>query len=147
MLETDLDWVFEIESLSFPSPWSRRMLSEELEIEHSIPLVIEDESGVEGYVIARTVVDEMHIVNLAVRPAVRRKGYAKKLLATILREGVERGCKVSYLEVRTTNLAAIKLYEGAGFSIIRKRARYYEDGSDAYEMGVEIAASLELLEK
>lgn len=150
MSSSDLAGVFEIEQGSFPSPWSMRMLEEELELGHSISLVVEEGGGggkLDGYIFARTVADEMHIVNVAVNKKARRRGLATMLIEEILERSRATGVKYVYLEVRTTNLAAIRLYEKFGFRILRMRSRYYEDSSDAYEMALLLDDSFAIVEK
>lgn len=134
MLNVDLERVHEIELESFSSPWSPRMLAEELELGYSHPYVLEINRRVEGYVFARAVVNEFHVSNLAVSSGMRRQGYGHFLMAFMVKKARELSCDIVYLEVRTNNLAAIRLYQKLGFGIIRMRSRYYEDGSDAYEM-------------
>lgn len=117
-------------------------------MENAVCLVLDVDDVVQGYVSARVESDEipiLHVVNLAVAPALRRQGYGKMLLAGILKQGLDAGCEWSYLEVHTTNPAAIRLYRKAGFKIFRKRSHYYEDGSDAYEMGAAVEESLKSL--
>jgi ribosomal-protein-alanine N-acetyltransferase len=150
MSRADLESVFEIEHASFPSPWSMRMLEEELALDHSVSIVVEREEGaggVEGYLFARTVEDEMHIVNVAVSGKTRRRGFATLLIEEILSRSKATGVKYVYLEVRTSNLAAIRLYEKFGFRILRMRSRYYEDSSDAYEMALVLDDSFGMREE
>lgn len=114
------------------------MIKDMCALQNSICQVLESDGIVRGYVCARIESFEtniLHIVNLAVDPLLRRQGCGKMLLRGILEHGLDAGCEWAYLEVRTANLAAIRLYRKAGFQIFSKRAHYYEDGSDAYEMG------------
>lgn len=134
MRSADLVRVHEIELESFPSPWSERMLAEELELGYSHCFVLESGQKVEGYVFARAVANEFHVSNLAVSSAMRGQGLGSLLMSFMIKKARLLGCDIAYLEVRTNNLAAIRLYQKLGFSIIHLRSRYYEDGSDAYEM-------------
>ena len=148
MQAVDLERVCEIEKVSFKAPWSRRIIQDIYDLEDSICVVLDIEGVVQGYLFARVITDEvniLHVVNLAVDSGVRRSGYGKMLLRKILEHGRDAGCEWAYLEVRTTNLAAIRLYQKAGFKIFRKRSHYYEDGFDAYEMGAVIEESFKSL--
>jgi ribosomal-protein-alanine N-acetyltransferase len=145
MQAADLKRVSEIERASFKAPWSGGMIKGLCALENSICLVLDIDNSIQGYVFARVEVDEvrvLHIVNLAVEPSSRRQGYGRMILKKILERGHNEGCDWVYLEVRLSNLAAIRLYQKAGFEILRKRSHYYEDGSDAYVMGVEINKAL-----
>jgi len=148
MKAVDLGGVSEIERASFKAPWSKRMIKDMCALQNSICQVLDMDGIVRGYVCASVESFEtniLHIVNLAVDPLLRRQGYGRMLLAGILEQGRDAGCEWAYLEVRTTNLAAIRLYRKAGFKIFRKRSHYYEDGSGAYEMGAAVEESLKSL--
>jgi len=85
-----------------------------------------------GFLILRSVADEMEILNLAVEPAERRHGVAGRLLEAALERGRVRGVKRIFLEVRASNAGAIAFYEHGGFVRTGRRPRYYteplEDG-------------------
>ena len=75
---------------------------------------------------------EMEIYNIAVADAMRRRGLARKLLATALAAAAQRGAEQAVLEVRRSNAPAIALYESLGFTQVGIRPRYYQDsGEDA----------------
>lgn len=80
----------------------------------------------------RVLVDEQHIMLIAVNSAWRRRGLGSRLLAELLAEGRERGCRLVTLEVRAGNHAAIALYRSFGFLVAGRRSKYYPDnGEDA----------------
>jgi ribosomal-protein-alanine N-acetyltransferase len=148
MQAVDLERVSEIERASFKAPWSKQMIKDMCALQSSICQVVDMDGVAQGYVCARIESFEtniLHIVNLAVDPLLRRQGFGRMLLAWVLEQGRDAGCEWSYLEVRAGNLAAIRLYQKAGFKTFRKRSRYYEDGSDAYEMGAAVDESLKSL--
>ncbi len=77
-----------------------------------------------GFLVVRQVAaDEREILNLAVDPAARRRGVARKLLETEL----QRAKTQWFLEVRASNSSAIKLYESAGFREAGRRESYYRN--------------------
>jgi ribosomal protein S18 acetylase RimI-like enzyme len=45
-----------------------------------------------------------------------------------------RDCQIAYLEVRSSNSAAISLYHRYGFHKLYLRPAYYSDGEDAIVM-------------
>ncbi len=145
MQAVDLDRITEIEQVSFDAPWSKGMLKEVSELADGISLVLEIEGIVQGYAFARIFTDTirvLHVINLAVDSPVRGHGFGQMMLSAVLEHGRDAGCRHSYLEVRTTNLAAIRLYRSAGFAIIHKREHYYKDGSPAYGMGAVIETAI-----
>ncbi len=81
-----------------------------------------------GFLVVRQVAtDEREILNLAVDPAARRRGVARKLLEVeMLREKTQW-----FLEVRASNSNAIKLYESAGFREAGRRESYYQNPAES----------------
>jgi len=84
-----------------------------------------------GYLDARRVVDELHVLALAVRPEARRRGVASALLGAALVEAEATGAAVCHLEVRAGNAAARAFYARHGFAEVGLRRRYYAEGEDA----------------
>jgi len=75
-----------------------------------------------GFLVVRQIAaDEREILNLAVDPAERGRGVARKLLEIELRRAKTQW----FLEVRASNSSAIKLYERAGFRETGRRESYY----------------------
>jgi ribosomal-protein-alanine N-acetyltransferase len=93
--------------------------------------VARGEHAIAGYLEARLVADELHVLALAVAPPERRRGAARALLAHALADGAARGARVAHLELRTSNGPALALYRGLGFAVVGRRTRYYADGEDA----------------
>jgi [ribosomal protein S18]-alanine N-acetyltransferase len=78
------------------------------------------------------VAGEMHLLNLAIHPAHRRRGIARALLTAALTQGRSQNVFVVWLEVRPSNAAALALYHSFGFKEVGRRPRYYHDnGEDA----------------
>ncbi len=133
---TDVRSLSEIEKVSFPSPWSLWCFLAEYANSKSTILVAgpppPDPWDTWGYVIYWVIADEMHILNLAVHPAQRRRGIARALLTAALTRSHEQGAAVVWLEVRPSNTAALALYHSFGFEEIGVRPGYYTDnGEDA----------------
>ena len=122
--EKDLPRVLDLERASFSDPWSEGMIRELL-LPPNLALVWED-GKVLGYIGARRAFDEGEITVAAVAPDARRQGIGRKLLAAGLQELERAGAKTVYLEARLSNEGARRLYEGAGFSPVGVRKRYYE---------------------
>jgi [ribosomal protein S18]-alanine N-acetyltransferase len=81
-----------------------------------------------GFLVVRQIAaDEFEILNLAVDPAERRRGVARKLLETELLRPEIRW----FLEVRASNSSAIKLYESTGFRKAGRRESYYSNPSES----------------
>jgi len=82
----------------------------------------------------------VHLLDLAVDEASRRRGVGRELVARVLGEARESGARLVLLEVRRSNAAAIALYRSAGFTENGVRRGYYSDnGEDALEMSLELS--------
>jgi [ribosomal protein S18]-alanine N-acetyltransferase len=132
-----LDQVMAIEKASFVAPWSKRLFSETIAFPRSVNLVSlkKVDKKVVGYANFYLIRGEVQVLNIAVAPDYRKKGYASLLLKHAIRLLGERGAKDVFLEVRESNLDAIGLYEKLGFARIGRRKRYYtETNEDAIVM-------------
>ncbi len=128
--ESHLPAVLQIEKAANSAPWSERSFRNELNHPHGIFLVAIGDGQVVGYGGIWLVVDEAHVTNLAVDPAVRRQGVARKLMMELLRRAKEKGMTCSTLEVRASNEAALELYEGLGYKTTATRRGYYPDNKE-----------------
>ncbi|MDZ7370826.1 MAG: ribosomal protein S18-alanine N-acetyltransferase [candidate division KSB1 bacterium] len=126
MVEADLDAVVAMEEESFTDPWSREAFLYELSEGKSTAYVVVLENGtVVAYLVYRILFDEMHILNIAVAQAYRRRGIAYNLLNFFIDRAKEEGLTFLYLEVRESNASAINLYKKIGFQVIGRRKFYY----------------------
>ena len=88
-------------------------------------------SGVLGFIAIRMVSDEAEILNLAVVESHRRRGLASELLRMAESRAKALGAVVLFLEVRESNLAAIRFYERRGFVRCGRREEYYREPEEA----------------
>jgi [ribosomal protein S18]-alanine N-acetyltransferase len=133
----DLKEVLEIEKNSFKDPWSKFAFELEFVNNDSVFLKAIENNKMIGYIVVRKLIDEFHIMNVAIAPEHRRKGVAQSLIDHVFKN-LSSG-KLLLLEVRKSNLAAIALYQKNGFTILHTRKAYYKDGEDAIVMTKEIA--------
>jgi [ribosomal protein S18]-alanine N-acetyltransferase len=134
----DLPAVLAIERRSFQTPWSLAMFVLELSKPSGICLAAPaaDGQGLAGYLVCSRYADVWHLMNIAVVPESRRRGIATDLMNELFERAGERARFT--LEVRTSNGAAIQMYERFGFRPAGHRRRYYHDnGEDALIMWLE----------
>lgn len=138
--ESDIDAILPIESHSFQRPWERRSFLSELGLSGAESLAVRhtDPGGhqhIVAYIFFRLVVDEMHILKIAVAPEWRCRGIASVLMKKSMELADTKGCNAAYLEMRPANTAAVTLYRKLGFCVVGKRTNYYsETGEDALVM-------------
>jgi ribosomal-protein-alanine N-acetyltransferase len=138
----DLDDVMEIEKLSFRAPWSRQVFVEEIDREWAHVDVLRErtppsvpDGRVIGFVNYWLVRDEVHILNVATHPDLRRRGHATRLIEHVIVFARREACRYVTLEVRRSNHGAIRLYRKFGFRPVAIRPSYYvEDNEDALVM-------------
>jgi ribosomal-protein-alanine N-acetyltransferase len=124
-----LDQVEAIEIESYENPWPRSAFVAEIGSNPvswaRIAVSSKAPSRVAGYCIAWILFENVHVQNLAVHPAHRRKGLGRLLLLHAIDEGRNRGATAALLEVRRSNEAAQSLYRSLGFAEIGTRREYY----------------------
>ena len=137
MRESDLDEILPLERASFSEPWTRKMFLGELQGNaFSTNLVARaGDAGcgpglpggaLVGYVMFWVVFEELHLMNLAVRPEARRRGIGTELIRQALAVGADRGVRTALLEVRASNAAARAFYHKLGFVERDVRRGYYD---------------------
>ena len=130
----DLPAVVAIERRAFPAPWSLAMFVLELSKPGGICLVATEDDEIAGYVICSRHDVVWHLMDIAVAPERRRAGIGSALVQALL-DHLPGPHEQVTLEVRPSNDAAIRLYEGFGFKAAGVRRRYYQDnGEDALIM-------------
>jgi ribosomal-protein-alanine N-acetyltransferase len=134
MNENDLHAVLAIEQASFPSPWKREHFLHEIAAPHSYPCIAVCEGVVVGFVCLTSLFEEAQILDIAVAADRRGSGIAGKMLEYAIGAARDKGAEVMSLEVRSTNNAAISLYERFGFVRTGCRSKYYEGKDDAVLM-------------
>ncbi len=140
----DLPPIAAIEKASFPDPWPADFLAAYFDDRHALVLVAEVPCVV-AFLIARDEFSRqrervLHIHDLAVTPAHRRRGAATALLAELTAIAQALGGRRIRIEVRVDNESARRFYEHHGFQVVRRLARYYDDGGAALRMERRIAA-------
>jgi ribosomal-protein-alanine N-acetyltransferase len=117
--------VLEIENASFPKPWSRALFEREINFPLSNFYVASIDGKLAAYGGFWHVIEEAHVVSLAVHPAYRRQGLAKAFLQFLIENMKALKITKILLEVRHGNISALRLYESFGFTVTGNRPQYY----------------------
>lgn len=128
----------EIEKEAFDMPWTENMFIPELNCADATYLVGTRGNEVVCYGGFHSVLDEAHITNIAVRNTDRGRGIGKFLMSALIAKAREKGAKHITLEVKSTNIPAIRMYEGFGFRVKGVRKRYYNNMFDALVMWLDL---------
>jgi [ribosomal protein S18]-alanine N-acetyltransferase len=140
----DLRAVYRIAQASFPIPWPLEELRKELSRPFSSLRVLRPapDAGVAAFMNYWRIDAELQIMNVAVAPAHRRRGYGSLLIEELITEAAGQRTSAIVLEVRRSNAVAIHLYQRHGFEGVGIRPRYYSDnGEDALVMRCELRRS------
>jgi [ribosomal protein S18]-alanine N-acetyltransferase len=126
---SDLDGILAVEAASFTNPWTRAMYEWELQNRSVCHILVlrTPACRVAGFCSFWLVVDEIHINNVAILPEYRARGFGTRLMRRVLTEGRRLGAIRATLEVRASNGAARRFYEGLGFRAAGVRKQYYSN--------------------
>jgi len=141
MEPADLAEVRALETLCYTTPWSLNSFRYELDNSDAILRVAVLNDRIIGYICVRTILDVTHLLNITVMPECRRQGIGGMLLENAFDELRHRkpGTLLT-LEVRESNIAAVRLYEKFGFKVTGRRKKYYQmPDDDALLMEMEVS--------
>lgn len=105
---------------TLPRPWTAIEIKALLDSPHVFALI---ESA--GFLMGRAVAGEAELLTLAVLPSARRHGIGAALVQQFVTEARGRGAAEAFLEVAADNIAALALYQSAGFVTVGRRKGYY----------------------
>lgn len=123
----DIKKVCKIERACFSDPWSPFSFENELANNHATYAVVAVGEEILGYGGMHVILDEGHITNMAVCPQFRRQNVADALLGWLCNFAGQKGVLALTLEVRASNVAALKLYEKHNFKAEGIRKEYYRN--------------------
>lgn len=126
MTKQDVQEVTRIEQSLLECPWTTKIFEECLKYYYCF-IVQESEEKTEiiGYAILAIIIDESHLLNLAIKKQNQKKGLGQKLMQHLLEFAKNKKTNIMFLEVRKSNLPAKRLYNKLGFSQLGVRKDYY----------------------
>jgi ribosomal-protein-alanine N-acetyltransferase len=139
----DVDRIHQIEELAYPFPWSRGLFVDCLNAGYAL-FGLQFGKELMGYTIFSWAVGDAHLLNLCIHPDWQHRGYGSLLLEYAINHVVRLENDALYLEVRTSNTRAAKLYKNRGFRVIGSRRSYYQAGDgreDAIVMRLALCSS------
>ncbi len=140
MTEADLDTVLRIEQEVHAHPWTRGNFSDVLRSRYQCKIIASDEIML-GYAVLMLAVDEAELLDIAIAAQHQRHGWGRKLLEEMMVLARRHAMRRVVLEVRASNMAAVRLYRNSGFTDIGLRRDYYQAQNgreDAILMGREL---------
>lgn len=129
----DLESLCKIEKECFShEAFSREQIAYFLEASNAVSLVAKVDGEIVGFIMG--LIEDWggsrigHIYTVDVTPNYRRMGIGLRLLEEIERIFLEKGADTCFLEVRTNNIAARRLYQKQGYTELGKLNNYYAKG-------------------
>ena len=135
MIRRDMPEVLEIEKTSFEFPWSEEDFIRCLRQRDCIGTVAEYDDRVLGFMIYELHKNHIHVLDFAVRPDVRRRGIGSQMVQKLKGKLSQQRLKRVILEIRETNLDALKFFKVSGFVATDINRNFYnETDEDAIVM-------------
>ncbi len=132
MSASDLEQVMRVEVDIYPFPWTYGNFADSLASGYDMS-VVEIAGRVVAYAVVMRSPDEFHLLNLSVDRPYQGRGLGRTVLERLIGEARSAGARGLLLEVRPSNLQAIRLYRGMGFKTIGVRKRYYPASGNGRE--------------
>lgn len=137
-LPADVPSLAALEAACFTHPWTPAQIHDEVaRVPPDTVLVLEGPvspggapAGIRAYGSFRLVLDELHVMNVAVDPSWRRQGLARFLLTFAMERAARVGARRALLELRAGNREALALYLSLGFERLSVRRGYYSEPSE-----------------
>lgn len=122
---SDSEQIASLEKKCFSSPWSVSQIENEILKENVIFLVAKKDDDILGYISGQLIIDEFYISNIAVAEEYRNLKIGSEILKELINCLRNKKCVFATLEVRESNINAIKLYEKFGFTNLGLRRNFY----------------------
>lgn len=129
MKEEDIPEVAHLEEICFSEPWSKNAISESMSA-GTLFFVAKQDGKVCGYIGISIIAGEGYITNIAVFPEYRSKGIGTALLKRVISLKDEMELDFVSLEVRSSNKAAISIYEKSEFKVEGLRKGFYRNPTE-----------------
>lgn len=143
MRSDDIAAVIEVENAVYPFPWTAGNFADSLAAGHEGWLLVRHRELL-AYALLMRVLDEEHLLNLAVAAPWQGAGLGGRLLGWLCSRAAARGSQAIFLEVRPSNARARALYARSGFRQVGLRRRYYpswhQEREDAIVMRRELGS-------
>ena len=137
----DIEQIVLIENELYTKPWKRKDFEYEL---NDNPFafylkMVNESQEIMGYIGFWIKFEQAEITKVSIAKKFQGYKLSKLLMADAEKRIRLAGCENITLEVRTSNVKAIHLYQSFGYQIVTTRVKYYENGEDAYLMLKEVS--------
>ncbi|MEY2825248.1 MAG: ribosomal-protein-alanine N-acetyltransferase [Pseudomonadota bacterium] len=138
----DVEEVVRIENDAYPFPWTRGNFLDSLANRYEAWVLREADERLAGYFLLMSAVDDVHLLNITVRPDLHGQGIGRYLLNKVCELAESAGIYQVLLEVRPSNQHALAVYRHAGFQMIGIRKKYYPAAGSSREDAIVMRLTL-----
>ena len=138
----DIEEVVRIENDAYPFPWTRGNFLDSLANRYQAWVLREADERLAGYFLLMSAVDDVHLLNITVRPDLHGQGIGRYLLNKVCELAEAAGIYRVLLEVRPSNQHALAVYRHAGFQMIGIRKKYYPAAGSSREDAIVMRLTL-----
>lgn len=138
----DVEEVVRIENDAYPFPWTRGNFLDSLANRYQAWVLREADERLAGYFLLMSAVDDVHLLNITVRPDLHGQGIGRYLLNKVCELAEAAGIYRVLLEVRPSNQHALAVYRHAGFQMIGIRKKYYPAAGSSREDAIVMRLTL-----
>lgn len=124
MCVEDLVAVVENETRAYVYPWTHGIFKDCLASGYDCRIASYKQHIV-GHAVMTSAVGESHLLNVCIKRDQQGNGLGRIFMGHVVERARALGARVLYLEVRPTNVVALRLYESLGFREIGVRKDYY----------------------
>ena len=129
MLLSDVVGVLSVEN-EVDSSWNKTEIEQELNNNRAISLVAQSGDQIIGWCSGRYIEPEAELLKISVKKSHRRKKIGSLLLSELALRLSQQSVTSVFLEVRAQNSSAISFYQNAGFTVLNRRRKYYQNPDD-----------------
>jgi len=125
MADADISRIMSIEERAYEFPWTAGIFHDCIRAGYCCYVLEGKERAIIAYAVMSIGAREAHILNICVAPEERRAGYGRILMSKMIALARRLQADIMFLEVRPSNVTALRLYEKLGFNEIGARSNYY----------------------
>jgi ribosomal-protein-alanine N-acetyltransferase len=127
LIRRDMDDVLRIERESFVGPWTEDDLLSVLRNRAVIGTVIETGNEIKGFMVYELHKERLELLNMAVDPAERRKGYGRQMIQRLIDKLSQQRRRSVEVVVRESNVNAQLFFSSLGFRSVRIHRKHFDD--------------------
>ena len=141
MIKDDIDLVVEIEKDSFSQPWSHKDFLDCLKNRSNIGKVIIVDNNIVGFILYELMPKGFYIINIAINPNYRRRGYARAMVDQLIDKLGSEFCNTEMKDKRNyvnsyiseERFHAHLFFKSMGFKAVSIEKDFFKDDEGIFD--------------